>query len=67
MLLHLYSQHANPGKPAINGGPAATLPGVNGHADYRIRDAEEFELEGLMTEDEGDGSPGRKKENGRVV
>ena len=67
MLLHLYSQYANPIKPVVNGGPAATLPRVNGHADHRIRDAEEFELEGLMSEDEGDGSlGGRRKENGRV-
>lgn len=67
MLLHLYSQHANPMKPVMNGA-SATLPRVNGHADHRIRDAEEFELEGLMSDDEGDGSPGGgRKENGRVV
>ena len=37
----------------------------------RLRDAEEFELEGLMSEDEeltdGEGRPGRKKENGQVI
>lgn len=67
MLLHLYAQHAIPAKAhavngTVNGG---VMPrGVNGH----VRDAEEFELEGLMSEDEEDGSPrGRKKENGRVV
>ncbi len=38
--------------------------GVNGH----VKDAEEFELEGLMSEHEEDASPGgRRKENGRAV
>ena len=67
MLLHLYAQLAIPTKPTLNGGPA-TLPRVNGHADHRVRDAEEFELEGLMSDDEDEGRLGRrKKENGRIV
>ncbi len=67
MLLHLYAQHAIPAKaPAVNGAvnDGAMARGVNGH----VRDAEEFELEGLMSEDEEDASPGgRRKENGRAV
>ena len=53
MLLHLYASYAWPLNPAqpkamANGG----LNGHVGHVDRRIRDAEEFELEGLMSDDE---------------
>ena len=71
MLLHLYASYAWPlearSKNLANGG-------LNGHVhagqvDRRVRDAEEFELDGLMCEDEArEGSPGaggRRKENGR--
>ena len=54
MLLNLYASHAWPLTPAPpkhpdlpNGAPIA-----NGHLDRRMRDAEEFELEGLMSDDE---------------
>lgn len=54
MLLHLYASHTWPLTPAPpkhtdlpNGAPIA-----NGHLDRRMRDAEEFELEGLMSDDE---------------
>ncbi|KAF2012888.1 hypothetical protein BU24DRAFT_435225 [Aaosphaeria arxii CBS 175.79] len=63
MLLHLYAVHAwnSPAKsdPTL---PARTAP-PNGHpngharADRRIRDAEEFELEGLISEDDEDTKP----------
>lgn len=51
-LLHLYSNWAFPfPEPKITSG--ATGEGsVNGYADSRVRDAEEFELEGLISEDE---------------
>ncbi|KAF2184704.1 integral membrane protein-like protein [Zopfia rhizophila CBS 207.26] len=64
MLLHLYAVHAwgqNPKAdaeaPRVNGMP-------NGHtrADRRVRDAEEFELEGLISEDEDTESPVGSKE-----
>ncbi|KAL8782866.1 MAG: hypothetical protein Q9213_005043 [Squamulea squamosa] len=54
MLLNLYASHAWPLEPArtkqtemMNGTSIA-----NGHLDRRMRDAEEFELEGLMSDDE---------------
>lgn len=64
MLLHLYALHAWPLEPVaksldtagVNGAPA---PGMNGHVERRVRDAEEFELEGLMSDDE-DSRPGVK-------
>ena len=72
MLLQLYATYAWPidaSKPKnIANGSA------NGHilqADSRVRDAEEFELEGLMSEDGEDedvaAPQGRGKENGRVT
>jgi hypothetical protein len=65
MLLQIYANHAwpiEPGEPlALNKGDGrlvnGSAGGLNGHArdrDRRIRDAEEFELEGLMSEDEGE-------------
>ncbi|KAF2474341.1 integral membrane protein-like protein [Lindgomyces ingoldianus] len=63
MLLHLYAVHAwgmnsksDAEAPRANGMP-------NGHArvDRQVRDAEEFELEGLMSEDEAQG-PVQSKE-----
>ena len=55
MLLHLYAAHAWPADAKTNG--------VNGHvsnwpvsANRRLRDSEEFELEGLMSDDD-DESP----------
>lgn len=54
MLIHLYAVHAwgqdtkgDAEAPRANGAP-------NGHArvDRRVRDAEEFELEGLISDDE---------------
>ena len=71
MLLHLYSSYASPvdkvTAPKINGRVRA-----NGHARpdasngdaQGLRDAEEFELEGLMSEDEdteGDATPKAKR------
>ena len=47
VLLHLYAQHAWPIKPK-NGIVLPPTPTTNGH----IRDVEEFELEGLMTDEE---------------
>lgn len=57
MLLHLYATHAWPADAKTNG--------VNGHvanwgpasANRRLRGSEEFELEGLMSDDDDDESP----------
>ncbi|KAL9640153.1 MAG: hypothetical protein Q9164_000421 [Protoblastenia rupestris] len=70
ILLNLYASYMwpiDPAAPKVNG---ADGPRLNGHArgdSQRLRDAEEFELEGLMSEDEDGESAGgmaRKKENG---
>ena len=67
MLLHLYAMHAWPAEPK----PTAV---VNGHAveSRRVRDAEEFELEGLMSDDDHDDDPAtpkpkRGEANGRAA
>ncbi|KAI9746638.1 MAG: hypothetical protein M1818_000352 [Claussenomyces sp. TS43310] len=60
MLLHLYSVNVAPPTPPKDTEQATRLPRMNGHrpTDSRqIRDAEEFELEGLMSDDEGPESP----------
>ncbi len=56
MLLHLYAVNSVPAVPPKDDEAPARL---NGHsrADRQIRDAEEFELEGLMSEDESPESP----------
>lgn len=77
MLLHLYASHVWPlasGPAAAGKLDAEALRkngraggGLNGHAmsgaaDSRVRDAEEFELEGLISEGEDEGfSPGMKR------
>jgi hypothetical protein len=79
MLLNLYASHAWPIEPIAlkkHDGPNGTLGGLNGQArdrDRRLKDAEEFELEGLMTDEEGEGessdlmdSPTAAKETRRV-
>ena len=47
------------------------MNGHIGHADRRVRDAEEFELEGLMSDGEvaedGVATPAGKKTNGTVT
>ena len=72
MLLHLYASYAWPLDPTrpkamANGG----LNGHVGHVDRRVRDAEEFELEGLMSDDEvvedGVATPASKRANGTVT
>ncbi|KAL8942705.1 MAG: hypothetical protein Q9216_001509 [Gyalolechia sp. 2 TL-2023] len=63
MLLHLYASYAWPVGPAgaKKDGLQGTngVPTANGQIDRRVREAEEFELEGLMSDDEED-SPGVK-------
>lgn len=52
MLISLYDRNANPvdpTKPTANG---RLGPRLNGHVP--VRDAQEFELEGLMSDDEDD-------------
>jgi len=59
MLLHLYAINTPPPVPpkTVDAQRPPRLPRINGHrpTDSRqIRDAEEFELAGLMSEDEGE-------------
>ena len=72
MLLHLYSAYATPQKGKNAAKPDdRSLP--NGHArghsaaERQARDVQEFELEGLMSEDEEDAdTPQKRKANGRL-
>lgn len=73
MLLHLYYVHAwgkdskeDAEAPRANGMPNGH---VNGYArvDHRVRDAEEFELDGLVSDDEDEDSPIENKERRPLV
>lgn len=61
MLIYLYSANSTPPVPPKDVEGPARLPRMNGHsraADSRqVRDAEEFELAGLMSDDETPESP----------
>jgi len=61
MLLHLYAVNSSPAVPPKDIEEEPTrAPRMNGHtrtASRQVRDAEEFELEGLMSEDEAPESP----------
>jgi hypothetical protein len=61
MLIHLYSVNSNPPVPPKDVEGTERLPRVNGHSratdSRQIRDAEEFELAGLMSEDDTPESP----------
>lgn len=64
MLLHLYASHAWPLEPASTKGEMAGAngaPRMNGHIERRMKDAEEFELEGLMSDDDDNGVSGVKQ------
>lgn len=78
MLIHLYSSYNEPlamplkgGKPLNGRGysddPASNgksrAPAPNAATDRQMRDVQEFELEGLMSDDEDETS---KKSNGRA-
>ncbi len=74
MLLHLYATYTWP-IDVPKSKLTASREVANGHVpgqsvDRRVRDAEEFELEGLMSEDEegenGTPADGRGKENGVI-
>ncbi|KAI4260256.1 MAG: hypothetical protein LQ352_000378 [Teloschistes flavicans] len=73
MLLNLYAAHAWPTnqpaatKKAGSGVANGAVPLTNGHIDRRVRDAEEFELEGLMSDDDDDdgNKGGREGEGGK--
>lgn len=71
MLLHLYASYAWPLDPVRP--KAMANGGLNGHVGHveRVRDAEEFELEGLMSDDEvaedGVATPTSKRANGTVT
>lgn len=61
MLLHIYTTNSSPPVPPKDIEHSERVPRVNTHtraADSRqIRDAEEFELAGLMSDDESPESP----------
>jgi hypothetical protein len=60
MLIYLYDRSANAQKfaqPAANG---RAVPDTRQEEDGRLRDAGEFELEGLMTDDEDDDDAARR-------
>lgn len=50
VLIHTYVSNPRDVKQAPP--TVAAERGMNGHADRRARDAEEFELEGLISEDD---------------
>jgi hypothetical protein len=52
MLIGLYDRNANPVDPAKTAVNGRLGPRMNGHVP--VRDAQEFELEGLMSDDEDD-------------
>lgn len=61
MLIHLYSVNTAPPVPAKDVERPPRLPRMNGHTratdSVQIRDAEEFELAGLMSDEESPESP----------
>lgn len=67
MLLHLYATHAWPADAKTNGVDGRIANG-NVVDSRRVRDAEEFELEGLMSDDDDPETPklGRRAANGRA-
>ena len=71
MLLHLYATHAWPLDPKTKSMPVNGHLAANGHAvdGSRVRDAEEFELEGLMSDDDDPETPklGMREANGRAA
>lgn len=70
MLLHLYAVNASPAVPPkdVEG---ERLPRMNGHSrapdSTQIRDAQEFELEGLMSEDDTPVTPSTLGKNNETT
>lgn len=64
MLLHLYAVQAWPATAAKTNNLNGTLQRPNGHLERRVHDAEEFELQGLISED--DDNPDGVKTGSRV-
>jgi len=71
MLVHLYAVNSSPPVPPKDEEAPGRLPRMNGHnrgTDSRqIRDAEEFELEGLMSDDESPASPSTLGKNNETI
>lgn len=71
MLLHLYAVNTLPAAPAKDAAGPARVPRMNGHSintdSRQIRDAEEFELEGLMSDDEHPESPSTLGKNNEAT
>jgi len=70
MLLHLYAVNSSPPVPPKDVERPERLPRMNGHTratdSRQIRDAEEFELEGLMSEDDSPESPSTLGKNSEI-
>lgn len=71
MLLHLYAVNSSPPVPPKDIERPERLSRTNGHTigteSRQIRDAEEFELEGLMSEDESPESPSTLGKNNETT
>ena len=71
MLLHLYAVNTLPAAPAKDAAGPARVPRMNGHSrntdSRQIRDAEEFELEGLMSDGEHPESPSTLGKNNKAT
>jgi hypothetical protein len=71
MLLYLYGANASPPVPPKDVEGTERLPRMNGHArgtdSRQIRDAEEFELAGLMSEDDSPESPSTLGKNNEAL
>jgi hypothetical protein len=66
MLLHLYAMNTLPAAPAKDTAGPARLPRMNGHS--RNTDSrQEFELEGLMSDDEHPESPSTLGKNNEAT
>jgi len=69
VLLHLYAVNAVPAVPPKDIEAPPRLPRINGHqrntASRQIRDAEEFELQGLMSDEDELKSPNSPSTLGR--
>lgn len=70
MLIYLYSANSSPPVPPKDLERTARLPRINGHVrgtdSRQIRDAEEFELAGLMSDDESPESPSTLGKNNQA-
>jgi hypothetical protein len=70
ILLHVYATNSSPPVPPKDVETPERIPRMNGLArseSREIRDVQEFELEGLMSEDESPNSPSTLGKNNEAV